>query len=65
MLEKAYIQKIKKKNKINIINKKNHAFGLICFVRHFRPTRNTNGQEKRKYELRVFHFAIHEKKTKY
>ena len=28
-------------------------FGLICFARLFRPSRNTGGLENRNYELRV------------
>ena len=41
-----------------IYTKKNRTwnfwfFGLICSIRHFRPTRNTGGQENRNYELRV------------
>ena len=28
-------------------------FGLICFVRHFCPTRNTGGQDNRNFDLKV------------
>ena len=49
MLKKAFIRNKTKKNR----NWKFRYFGLICSVLHFHPTRNTGGQEKINYELRV------------
>ena len=46
MLKKAFITK-------QTVPETFDFFGLICCVRHFRPTQNTGGRDNRNFELKV------------